>query len=177
MMNRMHASELLVRYAAAHRDQRNIASHLVAMPLVVFALFVLLARAGVAVGGVELSAATVLFGLAALWWTTRGLPSLGLATSAAAGILLVAAHPLAELATGVWLAWGLGVLALGWLAQRVGHWYEGRRPAVDERVGLLVGPLFATAEVLFGLGWNRPLQAEIARRVGPAHLRDIARIA
>ena len=32
------ASELLVRYAAYHRDRRNIATHLVGIPLIVFAL-------------------------------------------------------------------------------------------------------------------------------------------
>lgn len=171
------ATELLVRYAARHRDQRNIASHLVALPLIVFALFVLLARAEVHVGGIELTAATAAFGVAALWWSTRGRPLLGLGTSAAAAVLLVAAHPVADLATGVWLAWGFGILALGWLVRRIGHWYEGRRPRLDDRAVLFVGPMFVVAEVLFGLGWCRPLQAEIERRVGPVHLRDIARIA
>lgn len=178
MMVRMRdAHEILARYAARHRDRRNIASHLVALPLIVFAFFVLLARPGIDVGRVELTPATVAFALAAAWWTTRGLPVLGLATSAAAGLLLAAAHPVAELGTRVWLAWGVGILALGWLVRRIGHWYEGRSGDATDREGLLVGPMFAVAEVLFCLGWNRPLQAEIERRVGPAHFRDIARIA
>lgn len=171
------ATELLVRYAARHRDQRNIASHLVALPLILFSGFVLLARAGVDIGGVELTAATAAFALVAAWWMTRGAPVLGVATSAAAAVLLVAAHPLADLATASWLSWGFGLLTLGCLVRRIGHWYEGRRPALDDRAVLWAGPLFVTAEILFGLGWNRPLQAEIERRVGPARLRDIARIA
>ena len=177
MTHTSDASELLVRYAAAHRDQRNIASHLVAMPLIVFAVFVLLARAGVAIDGVEVSAATAAFALVASWWMTRGIPALGLVTSTAAAVLLVAAHPVAELATGVWLAWGFGLLTLGCLVRRIGHWYEGRRPALARRTPLPTGPMFAVAEVLFGLGWFGTLQAEIERRVGPVHLRDIARIA
>ena len=39
--------------------------------------------------------------------------------------------------------------------------------------GLLVGPMFVTAEAMFALGWSKPLAAEIERRVGPTHLRDL----
>ena len=44
MTHTSDASELLVRYAARHRDQRNIASHLVAQPLLVFSVFAALDR-------------------------------------------------------------------------------------------------------------------------------------
>jgi uncharacterized membrane protein YGL010W len=42
---------------------------------------------------------------------------------------------------------------------------------------LLVAPMFVTAEALFMLGWNKPLLAEIEKRVGPTVLRDLAKIA
>ena len=41
-------------------------------------------------------------------------------------------------------------------------------------VGLLVGPMFVVGEAMFMLGWGRGLLAEIERRVGPTHLRDLA---
>ncbi|MFX8094694.1 Mpo1-like protein, partial [Acinetobacter baumannii] len=64
---------------------------------------------------------------------------------------------------------------VGWVFQFVGHYYEGRKPAfVDDLVGLLVGPMFVVGEAMFTLGWGRPLLAEIERRVGPTHLRDLA---
>ena len=47
---------------------------------------------------------------------------------------------------------------------------------VDDVVGLLVGPMFVTAEAMFMLGWNKPLLAEIERRAGPTVLRDMAKI-
>ncbi len=79
---------------------------------------------------------------------------------------------------GAWLAWGVGLFVFGWLIQFVGHWYEGKKPAfVDDVIGLLVGPMFITAEALFMLGWNKPLSAEIERRAGPTTLRDLAKIA
>jgi uncharacterized membrane protein YGL010W len=78
---------------------------------------------------------------------------------------------------GAWLAWGLGTFIIGWIIQFIGHYYEGRKPAfVDDLVGLLVGPMFVTAEALFALGWNKPLHAEIERRAGPTHLRNLVSI-
>lgn len=173
-----NATELLVQYAAYHRDRRNIASHLVGVPMIVFAVGVLLARPGFAVDGMDVSAAWIVFALAALWYLTRGLPALGVATSVGVGILIAAAHRAADASLAVWLAWGVGFFLVGWLIQFAGHWYEGRKPAfVDDLVGLLVGPMFVVAEAMFAAGWNKPLQDEIEARVGPTHLRDLARIA
>ena len=39
------ANELMVQYAAYHRDRRNIATHFVGIPLIVFAIGIFLARA------------------------------------------------------------------------------------------------------------------------------------
>ena len=38
------ATELLAQYAAYHRDRRNIVSHFIGVPMIVFAIGVLLAR-------------------------------------------------------------------------------------------------------------------------------------
>ena len=102
---------------------------------------------------------------------------LGVAVSAGVGALLLAAQQVAYGSLAAWLAWGVGMFVVGWVIQFVGHWYEGRKPAfVDDMIGLLVGPMFVTAEAMFMLGWNKPLLAEIERRAGPTHLRDLARI-
>ena len=171
------ASDLLSRYAEYHRDQRNIATHFVGIPLIVFAIGVLLARPvlGLAwAGPLALTPAWVLWGLATLWYVTRGQFVLGLAVSLLNGILLVLAAPLARDSTALWLGWGVSAFVLGWIFQLVGHYYEGRKPAfVDDIVGLLVGPQFVVAEGLFALGWGRSLRDEIERRAGPTHLRDL----
>jgi uncharacterized membrane protein YGL010W len=172
------ATDLLSRYAEYHRDERNIASHLVGVPMIVFAVGVLLARPAFKFGGLLLSPAWVAFAAVAAWYLSRGNLSLGVAVSAAVGALLLLGQGVASGSMAAWLAWGVGLFVLGWLIQFAGHWYEGRKPAfVDDLVGLLVGPMFVTAEVLFMLGWNKPLAAEIERRVGPTVLRDIAKIA
>ena len=168
------ATDLLSQYAAYHRDRRNIVSHLVGVPLIVFAVGVLLARPALTMGGLAITPAWVAFGFAALWYLTRGNAVLGLAVTVVVGILMLLAHHV----DGAWIAWGIGSFVVGWLIQFVGHWYEGRKPAfVDDLVGLLVGPMFVTAEAMFMLGWNKPLQDEIEQRVGPTTMRDMARIA
>jgi uncharacterized membrane protein YGL010W len=173
------ALDLLSQYAAYHRDRRNIASHFVGVPLIVFAIGVMLAHPTFAVAGLTLTPAWVAFGFAAAWYLTRGNLVLGAAVSAVVAILLVLAERVnsgGDLA-GL-LGWGVGSFVLGWVIQFVGHWYEGKKPAfVDDITGLLVGPMFMTAEALFAMGWNKPLQHEIERRVGPTCIRDLAKIA
>jgi uncharacterized membrane protein YGL010W len=172
------ANDLLSRYAQYHRDQRNIASHFVGVPMIVFALGVLFARPAFELGHVSLSPAWILFVPAAAWYLTRGSIVLGVTVSAASAALLLVAHQLAYSGMAAWLGWGAGLFVLGWLIQGAGHWYEGKKPAsTDDLAGLLIGPMFVAAEALFMLGWNKPLLAEIERRAGPTTLRDLARIA
>jgi len=169
-----NAQELLTQYAAYHRDRRNIATHFVGVPMIVFGVGVLLARPEIAVGGLALTPAWLAFALAALWYLSRGL-AVGLATSAVVGVLILLAKQVSGGGVASWLAWGVGFFVVGWLIQFVGHFYEGRKPAfVDDLVGLLVGPMFVVAEWMFMLGWNRPLLQAIEAQVGPTVVRDLA---
>ncbi|QPF74782.1 DUF962 domain-containing protein [Roseateles sp. DAIF2] len=171
------ALDLMVQYARYHRDRRNIATHFVGIPLIVFAIGILLARAQVELGGYALNAAWLLWALSTIWYLTRGSLVLGLATALVNALLMALAEPFAAAAvsTGSWLAWGIGAFIVGWIIQFVGHYYEGKKPAfVDDLVGLLVGPMFVVGEALFALGWGRGMLAEIERQAGPTHLRDLA---
>jgi uncharacterized membrane protein YGL010W len=173
-----NATELLAQYAEYHRDRRNIVSHFVGVPMIVFAIGVLLARPSLPAFGMSLTPAWLAFALAAGWYLTRGSALLGATVSLAVAVLVKLGHDVGSGSIATWLGCGAGFFVVGWLIQFIGHWYEGRKPAfVDDMVGLLVGPMFVTAEAMFMLGWNKPLLAEIERRVGPTHLRDIARIA
>ena len=169
------AIDLLTQYAEYHRDRRNITTHLIGVPMIVFAIGVLLARPSFEVGGLALTPAWIAFAAAAVWWLTRGDLMLGAAVSLATGVLIWLAQPLAAGTVVTWLAFGIGIFVVGWIIQFVGHWYEGRKPAfVDDVTGLLVGPMFVTAEILFALGWKKPLLEEIERRAGPTHIRNMA---
>lgn len=169
------AFDLLVQYAACHRDRRNIVTHFVGVPMFVFGIGVLLSAPAVDVAGTALTPAWVALALLTLWYLTRGEAALGLATSAGIALLLALAHRVGGGSVASWLAWGLGFFAVGWVIQFVGHYYEGRKPAfVDDLLGLLVGPMFVALELLALAGLFKPLVARIEARVGPTVLRDLA---
>ncbi len=168
------ADDLMVRYAEYHRDRRNIATHFVGIPMIVFSIGVLLARPSFGVGDLTVTPAWIAVLLSTLWYLTRGRPVLAVSVSLANAALVALAAPLGALDTLPWLAWGIGSFVLGWIIQFVGHHYEGRKPAfADDIVGLLVGPMFVTAELLFAVGWGRSLAAEIERRAGPTRAGEL----
>ena len=169
------AVELLAQYAEYHRDRRNILTHFVGVPMIVFAVGVLLSRPTFLLGGLVLSPAWVVFAAVALWYVTRGQLLLGVAVSAATALLMLLAHQLPGSGIGPWLGWGLGCFVVGWVIQFVGHYYEGRKPAfADDLVGLLVGPMFVVMEMLAALGLFKSLVTEIEHRAGPTMLRNLA---
>lgn len=168
------AVDLMVQYARYHRDRRNIATHFIGIPMIVFAIGILLARLQFSIGELTLSAAWAAWGLSALWYLSRGNLVLGVATTGVNAVLMALAEPFAAGSTASWLGWGLTAFMLGWLIQFLGHYYEGKKPAfVDDLVGLLVGPMFVVAEALFSTGWGRGLLAEIERQAGPTYIRDL----
>lgn len=169
-----NATDLLVQYATYHRDRRNIATHFVGIPLIVFAVGVLLARPVLSIGSVTLTPGWIVWALATMWYLSRGQWVVGVAVSLLNALLVGLGHTVADGSLAQWLAWGLGSFFLGWVIQFVGHYYEGRKPAfVDDLTGLLIGPMFVAAELLFALGWCRSLLADIERRAGPTMLRDL----
>ena len=169
------AFELLVRYARYHRDQRNVTMHLVGVPLVVFASAMLLARAPLHLGGLSTTLAWLAFAALWLWTLSRGQFLLGLATAFFTAALAWAAHGLAGLSPLSWLTLAIGLLAVGWLAQSIGHYYEGRKPGfANDLAGLLVAPMFVALELLAMAGLCRPLVARIEQAAGPTTLRDLA---
>ncbi len=168
------AVDLLADYAAYHRDRRNIATHFVGVPMIVFGVGVLLARPAVTAGNLALTPAWLAYSLAAAWYLTRGHAALGAITALAVGLFVLLAHAVPGGLAG-WLGWGLGFFVVGWIVQFVGHYYEGRKPAfVDDLTGLLVAPMFVLLEALASLGWFKGLAAEVERRAGPTLIRDLA---
>jgi len=175
LTHRLSAFDLLARYAASHRDQRNLHTHFIGIPMMVFALGILLARPTLVFGELHLTPAWVVWVMAASWYLTRGEWMLGCMVSLCTAALLAAAHPLGQWSTVAWLGWGLGFLGLSGLFQFIGHYYEGRKADFfDDLPGLLVGPMFVTAQGLFALGWKPQLLGAIERRAGPVVLHDLA---
>jgi uncharacterized membrane protein YGL010W len=162
----------LTQYAAYHRDRRNIATHFVGVPMIVFAIILALATASVTVAGVVVTLAAVLAIATCLYYLRL---DLGLGITMAVVLFLMcagASEMTARLGTGAALAWAGGLFVVGWAIQFLGHRYEGVKPAFyDDAKQLLIGPLFVCAEACFLLGARAPLRRYIEERVGPTTAR------
>lgn len=159
----------LAQYAAYHRDRRNIATHLAGIPIIVFAITVLLSRPAFELGGVAVTPATLAVLLTAIYYFALDL-RYGLVMALLLAASLWGAQSVAALPTATWLAAGIGLFVFGWILQFIGHFWEGKKPAfVDDLIGLIIGPLFVVAEVGFALGLGNAVREEIERRVGPTH--------
>ncbi|RUO30845.1 hypothetical protein CWE12_06305 [Aliidiomarina sedimenti] len=159
-------TEQLANYACYHRNRKNIATHLIGIPLIVVALLTLLSRPLLfSVAGLAVTPA-LLVSIAAVVYYVRLDRGLGLLMAVLLALALWAAAEFAGLTTAAWLSWGIGLFIVGWVWQFVGHYFEGRKPAfVDDIIGLAIGPLFVVAEVVFMLGLRRSLRHDVEDRV------------
>ena len=150
--------QLLSQYAAYHLDHKNILTHFVGIPLIVFFFFFLTARVGFMLSGMELTLALGLIVVTSLYYF-----SLDRIFAFIMLIVLLAAYPLAlkiaHLEFAAWLSLSIGIFVVGWVFQFIGHFYEKKKPAfMDDVVGLAVGPLFVLAEMVFMLGFRKELE-------------------
>lgn len=152
----------LTSYAAYHRDRRNVATHLVGIPMIVLAIQILLSRPFIwEVGSWMLTPAGIVSALAALFYLRLD-RALGVLMTVLLALGLTISHSVALLETSQWLSWGIGLFVVGWIFQFIGHYFEGRKPAfVDDIMGLAIGPLFVVAEVVFMLGAKKELHQAI----------------
>ncbi len=166
-------TDQLANYAAYHRDRRNIATHLIGVPMIVFGVVTLMARPAIEVAGLPVTPAMVALIAAGIYFLLLDF-ALGLGLILVIGAMAWVGHGVAAAGTPIWLMVGIGMFVVGWIIQFIGHYYEGRKPAfVDDILGLLIGPLFVLSEVVFMLGGRRTLQASIEARVGPTGLREM----
>jgi uncharacterized membrane protein YGL010W len=162
----------LTRYAAYHRDRRNIATHFAGIPMIVFAIVLALANVDIPLGPVQLTLAA-LVSLAACVYYFRLDLAFGLAMALALFVMCAAASELTHrTSVPASLAWAAAIFVAGWGLQFLGHRYEGMKPAFfDDAKQLLIGPLFVCAEIFFLLGAKPLLRRYIEERVGPTVAR------
>ena len=155
----------LTQYAAYHRDQRNIITHFIGIPLIVVAVAILLSRPGLMVNGLWISPALAVAIVAAIFYLKLD-SALGASMTLLLALCVGLGMYCAQLSSGAWLTWGIGSFIVGWIIQFIGHYYEGRKPAfVDDIMGLAIGPLFVVAELAFLCGLRKPLEKEIEKRL------------
>lgn len=155
----------ITQYAAYHRDKRNIATHFVGVPMIVFS--VILALVPWTINGVNV--ALIAVALAAIYYLFLDL-ILGTAMLASlfiGSVLSIYLH--ARLgSSGVTVASAAVIFVVGWVIQFLGHKFEGVKPAfTDDVIGLVIGPLFVMTELFFILGMKSGLKRYVEARVGP----------
>ncbi|MFY8273362.1 DUF962 domain-containing protein [Pseudoalteromonas sp. SSDWG2] len=162
-------TQQLANYALYHRDKRNIYTHFVGIPMIVFAIVILLSKPALLVLDVTITPATVIACVTCLYYLRLSL-SIGVVMSVLFSLAVIGATPFAAMQTTHWLGWGIGLFVVGWVFQFVGHFFEGKKPAfVDDLIGLIIGPLFVVVEVLFMLGLYKSLENDIVEIAGPTH--------
>lgn len=150
--------QLLSQYAAYHLDHKNILTHFVGIPLIVFAIVCLTARAGVMLSGMELTLALVILIASSMYYLSLD-RIFGLIMIVIYAIAYPFAYKIAQLDTSLWLSLSIGIFVVGWVFQFVGHFYEKKKPAfMDDIMGLAIGPLFVLAEIVFMLGFRKDLE-------------------
>jgi uncharacterized membrane protein YGL010W len=169
-MNSLEA--LLTQYAAYHRDRRNIATHFVGVPMIVFAVVLALAVVSI---DVKTEASTfsitlaALVSIAACIYYFRMDLIFGVTMAVTLFVMCALASELTHRIGGAGcLGLALGVFVAGWALQFLGHRFEGMKPAFfDDVKQLLVGPVFVLAEACFLIGARAQLRRYIEERVGP----------
>jgi uncharacterized membrane protein YGL010W len=150
-------------YQRYHRNPKNRLTHFFGVPLIMFSLFVLLGLARIEIGGISISAASVL-AVVVLGYYFRLDAALALAMTIFTGVLLIVAQRVAAAGAVVALIVFAACFVGGWGLQLIGHAFEGKRPAlVDNVFQVLIAPIFLMAEVFFALGYKRDVAERVER--------------
>jgi uncharacterized membrane protein YGL010W len=155
--------KLILDYTAYHIDTRNKLTHFVGVPMIVYAIFIATAwfRYIGGEGGPFASYATVLFIMLAIFYIKLN-RQVGIAVTAAMFPLLWAADCVVRTSFSLSVKHFLVAFIVGWLIQFVGHWFEGRKPALfDNITQSLNAPIFLVTEVFFMLGGLKDLKAKV----------------
>jgi len=158
------AEEQLSTYKSVHLNPKNIRTHFVGIPLIIWSLFLLLNL--IPVNFFALDDPAISINVAGAFTIGVLIYYISLHVRLAIGLtlfiipVLYTSHLVAQSQGAIWIA--LAVFVIGWVFQLIGHKYEKAKPAfVDDLNQLLIGPFFLMAEVYFMLGLERALDEKI----------------
>ncbi len=155
--------EHLSNYKSVHLNKRNIQMHFIGIPLIVWAISLLLSlhtiETTIANNAYTYTPAIIILAVILLYYFKLDVKlALGMA------VYLVVNLYLAEVVSPMENALVIAIVAFvaGWIIQFIGHHYEKAKPAFfDDLMGLIIGPLFLMAEVYFALGVEKKLNERI----------------
>lgn len=155
--------EQLSSYKSVHFNKLNIKTHFVGVPLIVWAVTVLLSlntfTLKLAGQTITYTPAIIFFTLSMLYYLKLHI-KLGLGMLVYTVINIYLASLVADMENAVWI--GISAFVIGWVIQFIGHIYEKAKPAFfDDIMGLAIGPLFLMSEIYFILGFEKNLEKSI----------------
>jgi uncharacterized membrane protein YGL010W len=167
------AIEQLSTYKSVHLNRKNIRTHFIGVPMIIWAIALLLAGVAIEVESATLKeffgTQSIKFTLAAclsmvifIYYLLLSLP-LALVAFALFGPLMWSVHLVVTLENHTIIA--LVVFVIGWIIQFIGHHYEKAKPAFFDDINqLFIGPLFVVAEIYFLLGQGKVLDKNITAK-------------
>ena len=167
------AVEQLSTYKSVHLNRKNIRTHFVGVPMIIWSIALLLASFSFEIESAFISN---IFGIEHLRFTLAGIFSfgvliyylilsfpLGILAFVLFGPLMLSVHYVVEMENHIVIA--ISVFVVGWIIQFIGHHYEKAKPAfMDDINQLLIGPLFVIAEIYFLLGRGKGLDKNITKK-------------
>ena len=156
-------SEQLSTYKSVHLNVKNIRTHFIGIPLIIWSIAVLMTRLTFELAIDErvfiLSLATIVSVVVLFYYLILS-PVLSIWALCLFGPLIYSAHLTTSLDYQFLLA--IAVFIVGWILQFIGHAFEKAKPAfIDDLNQLFIGPLFLIAEVYFALGFDKGLAQKV----------------
>lgn len=158
------AEEQLSTYKSVHLNPKNINTHFVGIPLIIWSLFLLLNLIPIHFFtldslGLSINVASI-FAIGVLIYYVKLHARLAIGLVLFIIPVLYTSSLVAQMSGALWIA--LTVFIIGWVIQLIGHQYEKAKPAfIDDLNQLLIGPFFLMAEVYFLLGFEQELEKQI----------------
>jgi uncharacterized membrane protein YGL010W len=157
------AKEQLSTYKSVHLNKRNVATHFIGVPAIIWSLALLMSLVSTEISllgdSFTINLAMLFFGLTLLYYIKlhKGL-SIGLFLFIVPVVYSTYKMAMADNA----LLIAITVFVVAWAIQFIGHAYEKAKPAfVDDLNQLLIGPFFLMAEFYFMLGLEKELEQSI----------------
>lgn len=148
-------------YKSVHLDNKNIATHFVGVPLILWSVALLLSTVGIEVNDLKVNLMHLVATIVFLYYLLLDI-RMGVIAVALMGPIFYFAQTFTNVESPYLLA--VGVFFVGWVFQFIGHFFEKAKPAFfDDIKQLFIGPLFLVAEVCFAVGLFKDLESKVTK--------------
>jgi len=131
------AVEQLSTYKSVHLNPRNIRTHFIGIPLIIWSAFLLLATIRIPLGSAGDVSLGVILGAGVLVYYFRLHAKLAIGLALFIAPVVYTTELMADSPNAFWLA--ISVFIVGWVFQLIGHQYEKAKPVLNGRSVFYLG--------------------------------------